>query len=181
MRRDGIEQFPRPGDDSVVVGSVTPAAVDVHDEVGLATRVGGLLHSDAAHRAAELSDEHFAFRRRDAAGGIGHGVQELVGQLGKVVGLPVVARTRLEQRIEDLLERRERHGAEMLAYRCAQSAERRHVIHGGRGIAMMDERQDDDMGAMHLFGQERQRRRLAQNRPYAQLLRHSRERGAPFA
>ena len=79
--------------------------------------------------------------------------------------LPVVARAWREQRIEGLLPRRVRRRPDVLAETRTEAAQPLDVPFALRQIAVMEDREHDDLAAVHVGRQERQRRRLAQHHP----------------
>ena len=86
------------------------------------------------------------------------------------MGLPVVARTRGEHRIERRLPAAEGMRADDVGNRPAQRPQRRHGLLPGLHVARIAGGKDKNLGAVHLGRQERQGRRLAHHDPAGELL-----------
>ena len=126
---------------------------------------------DARHRPADMRDEHLAFGRGQRAHGAEHRVDRAVRKVGEVVALPVVARSRRQQRIERCLPAHERVRRNDVGDRLAQRAQRARRLFALRHVAAVAGGEDENLLAMPLRRQERQRRGLAHDRPGRQLVR----------
>ena len=125
-----------------------------------------------AQRRRRLGDEDLALRRRQPRGVDRRALRSAPSlELGEVVRLPVVARAGREQRIEGLLPAAcTAHGptcSPTAAPNCRSGVDRPLA---SLGIAGIDDGKHHDVLAVHLGGQERQRRRLAQHRPDVELV-----------
>ena len=142
----------------------------VHDEVRIALRIGCRVRLNAAHRAADMGDENLALRRGQGADCAEQLVYGLVRQVPEVVALPVVARARLQERIERGLPAGEGMGADHIGDGVPQGAELGHGFLALGHVAAIAGGEDQHLLAVPLFRQEGQGRGLAQNGPDGQLV-----------
>ena len=87
------------------------------------------------------------------------------------MGLPVVAGAGGEQRVEGLLPGDVGLDADVLAQRGAELAQRLDERLALLRVTRVEQREHDDLLAVDLLGEERQRRRLAQDGPHGELVR----------
>lgn len=171
-RLRAVEEFACPGDAALVLGGRLPAGVHVQGVVGVSARVGRCIRRYAGRLAAERANEDLAMRRWQLAGVFDDGVDRTVAELREVVRLPVIARTRRQERIKGLLPCGVRLHADVFAVCRAESAQRLNQLLAISGVARIAQGERDDLFSVHLFGQERQWRRLPGKHPDVEVVRH---------
>ena len=102
-----------------------PARVHIHDEMRTALRKCGGVGGNAARRAADMANEDLAFRPGQLAHGFGQDFDRLVGKVGEIMALPVIARAGREQRVERLLPADEGVGTDDIGNRLSDRAQAR--------------------------------------------------------
>ena len=102
--------------------------MDVHGEMGVATRVGRGLRRDPRHGAAQMGNENLTFRRGQIANACEHGFNRAVGQRIEIVTFPVIARAGREKRIKHRLPAHKTLAANDIGDGRAEPPERRRGL-----------------------------------------------------
>lgn len=144
----------------------------VHHVLGVPARVGHCLGRYAGRLAADRADKDLALRRRQCACVFDDDIDRAVAELREVMRLPVVARTRREERIEGLLPCGVRLHPDVLAVRRAEPAQRPDQLLTLSRVACIAQGEHNDLFPMDVLGQEGQRGRLPHDHPDGELVRH---------
>lgn len=144
----------------------------VHHVIGVPARIGHRLGRNACRLGADCADEYLGLGRRQRAGVFDDSVDQAVAELHQVVRLPVVARTRRQERIERLLPSGERLHPDVFAEHHPERAQRRDELHPHGGVICVEDGERDDLFPVDVGRQERERRRLSGNHPDVELVRH---------
>ena len=146
----GSEEVARPADAARVVGWVRPAAVEVHDELGVAVRVRRGARGRPGSGAAEGAEKDLALRGRQLPDVRDDDVEEPVLERREVVGLPIIAGAGGEQRVEGLLPGDVRLDADVFAQGGAERAQRRDERRPLLRVARIEQRERHDPLAVDL-------------------------------
>ncbi len=138
---------------------------------GVAVRVRRGVRGRPGGGTADGAEKDLALRRRQLPDVRDDGVEEPVLERREIVGLPVIAGAGGEQRVEGLLPGDVRLDADVFAQGGAELAQRLDERLTLLRVARIDQRERDDLLAVDLLGEERQRRRLAQDGPHGELVR----------
>lgn len=134
-------------------------------------RIGGRLGRNLVHGSAQAAKEDLGLIGRQPTRVLDGSVEQAVGKLGEIVGFPIVACTRGQQRVERLLPADERMRSDDVGDRVAEVAKGFERAFAVFHVAGVEGGQDHHLFAMHFGREEGHGRRLSQYDPDIEILR----------
>ena len=165
IRRAGFEKVSRPANALLVILRVIPSPVHVEHELRVPVTIRHRSRRDTIGGAGNQPDENLALRGGQLPGVLDDGIQCAIGELRKIVGLPVVSGSRCEQRIKSLLPLDVRLWTDVLPDGITEGSQRRDQFLRVRYGTGVEDRQHDDFLAVDVFRGEKARAEPCATRP----------------